>query len=223
MKNKDNGRVIKSKSVEFLLLWEKGWKNLVVQLKELRILNKLYIHKVYFSEVTKKGEYKDSKYNIKKIKIANNFLDKLYKIAEKDIPKEQFIETSKELIVASEEHKWGKSPFHFIDEYYQDIMHKIDRIFEFNKIINLEKLKIDGEYKVLMNNNQYLDISIKNLDALLKSKQHTVLVNFAGAVTNRKENTSIYFQGEGIAKELNLPIISISDPTFKLDSKIKLA
>lgn len=55
------------------------------------------------------------------------------------------------------------------------------------------------------------------------ARKRSVLVNFGGAVTNRKIKTPPFFSGLGISKEMDLPILSFSDPTLKLDDEINLA
>lgn len=51
-----------------------------------------------------------------------------------------------------------------------------------------------------------------------------ILIGFNGAVTNRDqaESRPPYFSGKGIASEINLPFIAISDPSLLLDKNLPL-
>lgn len=51
-----------------------------------------------------------------------------------------------------------------------------------------------------------------------------ILIGFNGAVTNRDhtESRPPYFSGKGIASELNLPFVAISDPSLLLDKTLPL-
>lgn len=69
----------------------------------------------------------------------------------------------------------------------------------------------DGVYHFI-DGDKTLDIRIFGTENAPTQKE--VLVCFNGAITNRKCTSGPFFSGAGIAKQLGVPIISISDPSL---------
>ena len=114
----DLGRKVKSGSEEFFLLWEQGWIRFVQILQELGKLDTIRINKVYWAEKTMEGMDFLPHYSAQQIKEANQFLDRLYTRISLDLPDSQFLHFEKSLMLGTTEHRWGLSPFHYIDDYY---------------------------------------------------------------------------------------------------------
>ena len=112
----NQGEIIKSGSDHFLCLWAVAWSNFISIIKQRNLINRLLINRVYWSNKTENlQKYIDfDEYLIEK---NNLFLDKLYNIIANDISFNQFITYDMSLLRGSENHKWGISPFHFIDEF----------------------------------------------------------------------------------------------------------
>ena len=111
--NSNNNKRIFSGDENFYLLWEIGWSDLVEIFKEKGVLEKLYINKVYWSEIKDDGtEFPNS------IRRANNFLDKLYLRMANDIRHENFFQYPRSIFIGAVNHKWGVSPFHYVNEFY---------------------------------------------------------------------------------------------------------
>ena len=117
----DSGRGsrIYSGSEEFWQLWEAGWSILVNRLRCLGGLDRLRINQVFWGSRTQNGgDFKPS-YSDSQIDAANQFLTRMYQHISADIPSAEFLRFDRELLTGSVTHKWGISPFHYIDAYYQ--------------------------------------------------------------------------------------------------------
>jgi hypothetical protein len=111
-------REILSASDEFFAYWEKGWNSFLKQLESLGKRSSLLINKVFWAKNTISGDNFLPSYTDNGINKANAFLAKLYERMSQDIPQNQFMEFDDNLLIGSDNHKWGKSPFHYMDEYY---------------------------------------------------------------------------------------------------------
>jgi hypothetical protein len=110
--------LIKSGSDEFFMLWERGWAALLEQLDGLGKRSRLMINKVFWSQRTEAGMDYAPAYDPARIRSANDFLQRLYQRMELDLDSSQLISFEPELLVGASQHKWGLSPFHFIQSYY---------------------------------------------------------------------------------------------------------
>ena len=83
-------------------------------------IKKVLIQKTYWTNKLDNG---DSIPDIsdEKLKEENDKLEKMYLFLEKYLSKDQFIMIPDRLLISKSEHKWGVSPFHYIDEYYNFI------------------------------------------------------------------------------------------------------
>ena len=124
--NKQN-RIIQSTSKEFSQMWEEGWEEFISFMKKNNSLDKVILNKVYFAEKTQAGHrYGPPTYSKTLIIKMNKFLDHLYSIAEQSIPPENVMHFSKSLMLGADEHQWGRSPFHYVDEYYESALNFLD-------------------------------------------------------------------------------------------------
>lgn len=113
--------LIDSKSNAFFDLWCEGVDFLFNYLSELNLIDKVRIQKTYWASNVDNGNLIE---NISSDLIVhqNKILKKMYNYLEKYIKDSQFITIPDELILAKANHKWGVSPFHFIDEYYMHVI-----------------------------------------------------------------------------------------------------
>lgn len=118
----DNCYEVKSESIEFIMLWEKGWKEFIGLLTENNLREKLVLNKVYWAERTESGGGFSPGLPDEKIKKMNAFLDKLYSIAEKDIQKSHIMTQSRQQFIGDDNHRWGKAPFHYTKAYYKNAL-----------------------------------------------------------------------------------------------------
>jgi hypothetical protein len=109
---------ISSGSEEFWRLWEAGWLILVNRLRDLRHLGRLRVNQVFWGARTENGGNFEPHYSSRRIDQANQFLDRMYQRISVDIPSDQFLRFDQGLMTGSVTHKWGISPFHYVDAYY---------------------------------------------------------------------------------------------------------
>jgi hypothetical protein len=112
------GRVVVSGNEEFWERWLQGWSLFVERLRYLGKLHKLVINKVYWSLETEAGQEFGESYPAQRILSANKLLKRMYDRIEIDVSRGQIIEFPTSLLRSADSHKWGVSPFHYIDDYY---------------------------------------------------------------------------------------------------------
>ncbi len=120
-----SGRIITSGSDEFYSHWERGWEELVSTLRAKGALDKLRIHKAYWSTTNEAHSGFLPSYPASQILAANAFLDRLYARVAEDVPREHMVECPPDLTVGAIEHRWGLSPFHYITPYYREFMRRL--------------------------------------------------------------------------------------------------
>jgi Family of unknown function (DUF6270)/Heparinase II/III-like protein/Heparinase II/III N-terminus len=126
-KSSESGRSVASGSEEFFRLWETGWNSFIQLIKDSDQIHKIRINKAFWANETADGQSFSPNFPEEKIKSANNFLSKLYERISQDIAENQFLISDRSLLVGSTHHRWGLSPFHFIDEYYLHILDLLDK------------------------------------------------------------------------------------------------
>ena len=119
------GSTIHSGSEEFWRLWEAGWLILLNELRRLGVLDCLVVNQVFWGSRTESGGSFEPHYSSRKIDSANKFLARMYRRIEADIPSEQFLRFDHELMAGSVTHRWGISPFHFVDGYYHSAIKQL--------------------------------------------------------------------------------------------------
>lgn len=130
-KNSTGVEIITSGSDEFYRLWEQGWYALITKLDSLGKRGALRINKVFWSNQSENGESYLPTYNQRYIQAANRFLEKLYRQMAQDLPEDQFYIFQDDLLVGADMHKWGRSPFHFVEQYYKQLISKLNSEFYF--------------------------------------------------------------------------------------------
>jgi hypothetical protein len=123
------GRVVVSGSEEFWERWVQGWSLLVERLRYLGKLDKLIINKVYWSRETEAGQEFSTPYTAQRILSANKLLKRMYDRIEIDVSRGQIIDFPASLLRSADSHKWGVSPFHYIDDYYAAALENLYDIF----------------------------------------------------------------------------------------------
>ena len=96
---------------------------------------------------------------------------------------------------------------------------KIYTHIPFRDIDNITELK-NGIYHIDCD-SQSIDFLVDGIDSFDEKKGF--LVCFSGAVTNRECKYAPFFSGLNIAKKLEMPIISISDPSLSISNDCNLA
>ncbi len=122
LKDADSGSKISLGSEEFWRLWEAGWSILVNELRCLGVLDRLRVNQVFWASQTENGGNFNPDFPDSQIDSANRLLDRMYRPISADIPSEQFLRFDHRLMTGSISHKWGISPFHYVDEYYHAVI-----------------------------------------------------------------------------------------------------
>lgn len=121
---REAGQVIPSGDDEFFELWESGWTRFLSVVDSIGCRGKVRVNRALWATTTSSGKGFPT-YSANYILSANKFLERLYARAKNDLMGWQFIEPSASHFVAAEEHRWGLSPFHYIDAYYADALERI--------------------------------------------------------------------------------------------------
>lgn len=120
----ESGRIIPSGSDEFFALWGSGWVRFLSEINRTQCRDKIRINKVFWATTTSSGREFPT-YSKNYILSSNKFLDRLYARVAKDLGSWQFIEASASHFVAAEDHRWGLSPFHYINAYYIEALSQL--------------------------------------------------------------------------------------------------
>lgn len=83
---------------------------------------------------------------------------------------------------------------------------------------------IDGIHRIPISESATLDFYASGLSSLNGSDgDRVILVGLAGAVSERNGKKAPFFSGSGIARDIRLPFVAVSDPTLALDPELPLA
>ncbi|WP_130930525.1 DUF6270 domain-containing protein [Pseudomonas sp. Sample_24] len=119
------GRLILSGSEEYFALWETGWERFVSLMSAAGNLSKVVVNRTLWSAKTKSGRDFGSAFNPAYIRESNMFLLRLYERMGRDLAPNQFLQPPVELVYGNEEHRWGLSPFHYVDDFYLFLLDKL--------------------------------------------------------------------------------------------------
>lgn len=119
------GFVVPSGSEKFWQLWEKGWECFVKKLLSAEMLDRVLVNQVFWSTRTESGGNFEPTYSRKRIDAANLLLERMYNRMRVDLQSSQFICFESDLMNGSINHRWGLSPFHYIDAYYQEAIRQL--------------------------------------------------------------------------------------------------
>lgn len=108
------GRVIDSGSSEFFEIWLTGWRRFVEIMVSAGRLDRVVVNRTHWASGTSGGVL----FSRFRVPERNEFLDRMYREIEVSIPIDQFIDYPKRVLLGSDSHKWGRSPFHYVDEFY---------------------------------------------------------------------------------------------------------
>lgn len=109
-------RIISTFSDEFFELWKQGITLLLTHLADKKVI----LPKVYWaSQAVGHNHPAFDQEQLKNIEAHNAKLERMYTyLAEERFNNLQIVDIDRSLLIANGDHKWGLSPFHYIDEYY---------------------------------------------------------------------------------------------------------
>jgi len=114
-------RTVASGSDEFFRRWEAGWSALVRVLDQRGLRGRVRVNTAWWSDRTTQGSAFEPTHSARRIQEANHLLDRLYRRMALDLDASQFYEHSPQALIADELHTWGRSPFHFVEEYFSEV------------------------------------------------------------------------------------------------------
>jgi hypothetical protein len=121
----NRGALVRSGSSQFFDLWQSGWSAFIAIIDSLGQRHRIRINKVFWSLQTSSGDSDFQGCSARGIADANAFLARLYDRVRADLPDTQFIDFPPSCLVACENHRWGISPFHYVDAYYELALRQI--------------------------------------------------------------------------------------------------
>lgn len=246
-----DSKKIPAQSELFFELWSKGIDLFLKEMDSKNLLNKIIVNAVFWASKFEDGTsitgYPDKRVETSEyIKGFNFLLEKQYEYLRSKLCPEQFIYYPEHLLTASLEHKWGRSPFHYSEEFYHFFLKKIDdysfsvvkedgfkrwqkkaylNISE-NELFRLIPNNKSALYSVNYDNNQVpLDLMFRGFSEENVEKYKKVVVSLNGAITNRAKKNIPFFSLMDLSSEINVdcPFISISDPSLYLSKNLSLA
>lgn len=119
------GRILKSGSAEFLALWTDGWQRLVAALRATGRLDRLRVNAVLWSRRTQSGADFGDAHPEGRIDAANATLLVMYRVMARDLVPSQILSFDELLMRGADEHRWGRSPFHYVDSYYIELLRQL--------------------------------------------------------------------------------------------------
>ncbi|MFM5204626.1 DUF6270 domain-containing protein [Aeromonas veronii] len=206
----DDGETIISGSESWFQLWCQAWDNFIELVSDLK--SKIKINNVIWAN--------DNKTSLGLINSENDLLKRIYSYIDKDISSEQFVFDNNFQFLTNSEHKWGAAPYHYSDHVYDIIRHQCIHGIHLSEKISatVNKVSKNGFHTIKFDEHRSLSILSSNMHLV----DDIVLICFSGAVGFRNGEPGPFYSGRGISHTLNLPLISISDPSLDAYLDLKL-
>lgn len=109
------------------------------KLRRLGRLDRLRVNEVFWDSRAEKGGKFEPHFSNSQIDSANQFLSRMYQRISVDVPPEKFLRFDQGLMTGSIAHKWGISPFHYIDAYYHAAIQQLCAWSSFKRGITTSK------------------------------------------------------------------------------------
>lgn len=119
------GQTLKSGSPEFMALWRTGWERLRDTLREAGRLERVRVNAVRWAECTGSGTDFGAAHPPEQIAAANATLASMYELIAGDLAPGQLLQFDDAVLRGADEHRWGRSPFHYVDAYYLDLLGRL--------------------------------------------------------------------------------------------------
>lgn len=117
-------RRIEAGSLEHIALWERGWMRLVNVLSARRRLGDLRINRAFWALSDEEGIALEGS-ALARAQRANDHLERLYERMAEDIYPWQFYTYSDGDLRSATEHRWGRSPFHYVSRFYERMLSQL--------------------------------------------------------------------------------------------------
>lgn len=115
---------------DLLSTWEKSAKIFFNTLLEHIPAHKIIIHKGLWKTkyVNENGTISEFSNQLQHIDMQNKYLNYYYQFIEENFKEINVLDMTNEELYCSVDHRWGLSPYHFEDKYYQLFLAKLDQI-----------------------------------------------------------------------------------------------
>lgn len=103
--------------------WVAGWESFMKLLDGYEVRDRLIIHRAKWVQHVQGSDQLTTEPDV--IARANDWLERAYVRMSEDVPPERFISVSDEHQFADANHRWGISPFHYVEGYYLEFLEKL--------------------------------------------------------------------------------------------------
>lgn len=118
-------KVITQGSMERRRLWFQGMQKFFALLKQRKKLDRVLINKVFWASAFEKPSTCPFPIASTSIEKANTELTWMYEVLSHELAGHQFLDFASSHLTADEFHRWGASPFHYCEGYYQEALSQI--------------------------------------------------------------------------------------------------
>ena len=108
---------------EHLERWMAGWQTFMRLLDSYGVRDRLIVHRAKWVQRVQGSDQLTTEPEL--IARANDWLERAFTRMAEDIPPERFISVSEEHQFADANHRWGISPFHYVEGYYLEFLEKL--------------------------------------------------------------------------------------------------
>lgn len=119
------GQTLKSGSPEFMALWRTGWERLRDALSQAGRLERVRVNAVRWAACTASGADFGAAHPPAQIDTANATLAAMYEMIDEDLAPSQVIRFDDAVLLGADGHRWGRSPFHYVDAYYLELLRRL--------------------------------------------------------------------------------------------------
>ena len=109
---------VTSGSADFLLAWEAGRRRFMEEARGAGVLDRIVVHEALWAERCADG----TSFDYEAVAAANHLLQFMYARLRRDLAEEQFLRVPAQFVVGDPDHRWGKSPVHYVPEYYRTFL-----------------------------------------------------------------------------------------------------
>jgi hypothetical protein len=109
-------------SIDFLMAWEAGRRRFMAEARAAGLAGRIVVHQARWAERCADGTPFDYQASAE----ANHLLEYMYGRLRRDLAPHQFVRVPAHLAVGDPDHRWGRSPVHYVEEYYRTFLDLLD-------------------------------------------------------------------------------------------------
>ena len=109
---------VASGSADFLLAWEAGRRRFMEEARGAGVLDRIVVHEALWAERCADG----TSFDYDAVAAANHLLQFMYARLRRDLAEEQFLRVPERFVLGDPDHRWGRSPVHYVPEYYRTFL-----------------------------------------------------------------------------------------------------